>query len=205
MIFLQDLRINNNHIENRVQFKVKKNQKISIYKTINRIGESVRQIDFRNQIEFQFSEIDSDEFDDVIENMYEITASLNGQEIGFMNFTVTYGKNDESLNELFIKLVEINDEFQGLGIGQLLYKEFGNIYTENFNQIPVSRFFINPIAEYAFRKAVSLGWVPQSALDETKIKRNYSNENEKQLWTDLRNKLPEEYRGASIIRKRIIQ
>lgn len=206
---MKDLRLNNNHIINTIQHKGKIIQKNSVNrivnKTIKRISNSAVAIDLRSDIQFNFEEMYSDDFDDIIENIYEIVATLDGEEIGFMNFSVTYGKEDESLNDLLIKLVEVNDNMQGLGIGQLLYKEFGKIYSRDFNNIPISRFFVNPVAEYAFRKAVSLGWVDETALDESRIKRDYS-EQEEQLWTDLRQKLPESYRGkvAKDLRKKVL-
>lgn len=206
---MKDVCLNNNHFIHRIQYENEINQKNSVNrigdKNMKKVARDLNTIDLRNSIEFQFDEIDSDEFDGVIENMYEIVATLNGEEVGFMNFSVTYGKEDESLNDMLIKLVEVNNNMQGLGIGQLLYKEFGQIYARDFSGIPISRYFVNPVAEYAFRKAVSLGWIPDSALDESRIKRDYS-EQEEQLWTDLRQKLPESYRGvaAKDLRRKVI-
>lgn len=206
---MKDLRLNSNYFMHRIQHDDEIIQKNSVNKiggeTMKKVANDVGTIDLRNAIEFSFEEIDSDEFDDVIENMYEIVATLNGEEVGFMNFSVTYGKEDESLNNMLIKLVEVNNNMQGLGIGQLLYKEFGQIYSRDFGNVPISRFFINPVAEYAFRKAVSLGWVPDSALDENRVKRDYS-EQDDQLWTDLRQKLPEPYRGkaAKDLRRKVV-
>ncbi|MNV72640.1 hypothetical protein D3C71_1657460 [compost metagenome] len=117
-----------------------------------------------------------------------IDASLNGEPIGSLIFTA---------NADHIKLVyiDVNRKYQNLGVGQSLYREFGKIYNEQYNGMNVEQWFVNPIAEYAFRKAVSLGWIPQEALTEHNMKRSYD---DGKLVNDLRNKLPENVRGPEV-------
>ncbi|MNN74162.1 hypothetical protein D3C81_1903320 [compost metagenome] len=76
----------------------------------------------------------------------------------------------------------------------MLYKTFGEIYSQNYSQLPIVRDFVNPIAEYAYRKAIGLGWISEETLDESLITRR-NNETNQQLWTNLRDKLPENIKG----------
>ncbi|MNW22927.1 hypothetical protein D3C71_2247190 [compost metagenome] len=46
-----------------------------------------------------------------------------------------------------------------------MYKKFGEIYNEKYNGWLISRYYVNPVAEYSFRKAVSLGWINEVSLD----------------------------------------
>lgn len=128
------------------------------------------------------------EYSVIRNNIYrKIVATLDGEEIGYFYF---YIYTD---NTLYVDEVEVNEEYQNYGIGTNLYKEFGKIYNEEFNGWPVGRFYLNPVAEYSFRKAVSLGWISETALNGD-VKRHYTEE-KNELWQDLRNKLPEDLKG----------
>jgi len=131
---------------------------------------------------------------------YEIDIYVNDKKIGSLDFC--YMENakykDELINKLIcINVIDVEEEYQNLGFGTRLYQEFGKIYNEKYNGIPVARYFINPIAEYSFRKAVALGYVSEHALSEDYIGRFYTSDN-KQLIKDLRNKLPEHIRGPEV-------
>jgi GNAT superfamily N-acetyltransferase len=149
-------------------------KKIKLLKTAEE-----EKVDLRN-IQFEFSNWNYHNY---------ITAKLNGQKVGEMDFKIV-----GSDNHIEIDSVDVDDKYRNLGIGQLLYKEFGNIYSQKYMGTKVKRFFINPIAEYSFRKAVGLGWVPQEALQEDDIARVYT-DTERNLAKDLRNKLPEHVQG----------
>lgn len=136
----------------------------------------------------------------------KISATLsNGERIGFVDF-MSYELVSEKIlfedgdtytfieNVIYIKKVAVYQKFQNNGLGLELYKKFGEIYSDNFSGWSVAREFINPIAEYLFRKAVSLGYVPETALNEELIRRDYDDVKQN-LAQDLRGKLPEDAKG----------
>lgn len=119
----------------------------------------------------------------------DIDAYINGEQVGYLSLTI-----DAENKIIKVDLFEVDEEYQSLGIGTAIYKEFGKLYESSYNGWAVERYFVNPIAEYAFRKAVSLGWVSEKAISEDHIKRNQNPINN-QLWQDLRQKLPENVQG----------
>lgn len=161
-------------------------------------------IDLR-RIEFSFESNEVDpkyqKADKKIE--HDIKCFCDGKELGLIQFTEyinALGSNidshlpNEKITILYFDWIEVKDEYKQLGIGQLLYKEFGKIYSEQFNGIPVARNFDNPIAEYSLKKAISLGWVPEQAFSEEFTARNesayYKNP---EIIEELKNKLPDGY------------
>lgn len=123
---------------------------------------------------------------------FKISALLNNQEVGYLSYVSTEKKNEK---ELYIEFLNVDEEYRQIGIGQLLYKKFGEVYSKDYYGWDIGRQFANPVAEYSFRKAVGLGWIPEIAITENKIERMYDDE-DKVLWNDLRNKLPEHVRGT---------
>lgn len=134
---------------------------------------------------------------------YDIKCYCDDKELGLLQFTEyvnALGSNidtslpDEKINILYFDWIEVKEQYRKFGIGQLLYKKFGEIYKEKFNGIPVARKFDNPVAEYSLKKAISLGWVSENAFSEQYTSRNeskyYSDLN---VIKDLRNKIPEGY------------
>ncbi|MNV65025.1 hypothetical protein D3C71_1576940 [compost metagenome] len=145
---------------------------------------------------------------------YQIYCDYLGDEIGSIMFYAYEGwplnkidpnayKSSEIMNQLlYIKEVRVRDQYQGFGIGQLLYKKFGEVYTEQFNGWPVGKNYANPIAEYAYRKAVGLGYIPEMALNEEYTGREYTKE-QKDKMKDLREKLPENVKGPEVWSSRL--
>lgn len=156
-------------------------------------------IDIR-KVEIQY-EPDVAEEHDPEDNYYsssqKIVAKYDGKEIGHIDFSYVEQENEEGEQEklLYLAYIEVDDDFKGLGISGLLYKKFGEIYSQKYNNLPVERHFENPLAEYSFKRAIEKGWVPESALTEERITRQYDTEDKKHLWNDLREKLPEYLRG----------
>lgn len=156
-------------------------------------------IDIR-KVEIQY-ESDVAEEHDPEDNYYsssqKIVAKYDGKEIGHIDFSYVEQENEEGEQEklLYLAYIEVDDDFKGLGISGLLYKKFGEIYSQKYNNLPVERHFENPLAEYSFKRAIEKGWVPESALTEERITRQYDTEDKKHLWNDLREKLPEYLRG----------
>lgn len=124
---------------------------------------------------------------------YKIIATHEGQEVGALDYSTKEYVNGE--NQLYVEFLFVDENYRQAGIGQLIYKKFGEVYTQNYDGWGIARVFANPVAEYSFRKAVSMGWFPENALNEDKIEREYS-EDDENLWTDLRQKLPENVKGA---------
>ncbi|MNJ90002.1 hypothetical protein D3C87_75930 [compost metagenome] len=156
-------------------------------------------IDIRNGIDVEFDgSIGSSEYANGVQaNVYMITALLNGGEIGSVRFTEYKCDSNGDFarrDKLHIDLIKVENQYQNLGIGQLLLKKFGEVYQNQFDRLPVSADFHNPIAEYSYRKAISLGWISGWALDDDKLKRNYDKQ-DKTMWKDLRKKIPPMYRG----------
>ncbi|MNJ90456.1 hypothetical protein D3C87_80530 [compost metagenome] len=136
---------------------------------------------------------------DVVKNGNFETIKINtndGKNLGYFEYKI-YSYEDDEEKYLYITNILVYPQYQNLGIGQLLYKEFGKIYNEKFSGFELKRDFINPIAEYAYRKAIGLGWIPESTLIEEKVRRSY-NDADQDLVTDLRNKLPENVRGPEV-------
>ncbi|MNM33051.1 Acetyltransferase (GNAT) family protein [compost metagenome] len=145
------------------------------------------------------------------DDRHKISLLLNGQEVGYMNFleienipfqVLVGGTNPDSIGNiekvLYVEMVEVNEEYRSLGLGYKLYEEFGKIYNSQFNGWPVARYFVNPVAEYSFRKAVANGVINEVALTEQYITRDYDNTNRRELARDLRNKLPSQVQGPEI-------
>lgn len=149
-------------------------------------------------LNFQFSHLigESEDESDFIIEKHRISATLNGFEVGYLTF-YQYNAKD---NEKFINCIDgififiFNYRCRGIGLAHLLYKEFGYLYRKYFDGYEVNHIFANPVAEYTHRKIVALGWIPESALNEDRVRRTY-NANQTQLWNELRKKLPENLRG----------
>lgn len=140
----------------------------------------------------------------------QIYCDYQGNEIGSIMFYAYEGwplnridpsayKSNEIVSQLlYIKEVRVLDQYQNLGIGQLLYKKFGEIYYSKFQGWPVGRNFANPVAEYAYRKAVALGYINEMTLDEQYIKREYNTLEQKEKAKTLREKLPDQVKGPAV-------
>lgn len=146
-------------------------------------------VDLRNDIQFENNQ--STQNDD--NSDYDIYMYVNGEQIGEMQYREYRDGNGNPI-QLNIRKVKVEDNYQNLGFGQKLYQEFGNIYQSNYNGLPVIRLFSNPLAEYAYKKALSLGWISELSYDEDNIERWYKSK-DKQLYEDLRNKLPNQFKG----------
>ncbi|MNB99335.1 hypothetical protein D3C81_904380 [compost metagenome] len=145
---------------------------------------------------------------------YQIYCDYLGSEIGSMMFYAYEGwplnkidpsayKSNEVVQQLlYIKEVRVVDKYQGFGIGQLLYKKFGEVYSEQFGGWPVGKNYANPIAEYSYRKAVGLGYIPEMALNEEYTKREY-NIQQRNDASQLRDKLPENVKGPEVWSSRL--
>lgn len=156
-----------------------------IKRDLRKVAEAAVAVDMRN-LTFEVKEWRSSHLP--VTNT-DINAIINGQTVGYLEFSV---EDDEQIVE--IDSIEVEEEYKNLGIGIALYREFGKLYDSKYSGWGVARTFVNPVAEYAFRKAVSLGWVSESALTEEHINRFYSEE-EEELAKDLRKKLPEHTQG----------
>lgn len=111
---------------------------------------------------------------------YKIAATISGEEAGYLTFVETT-TNDESY--LYLAKIEVQPKYREFGIGTLLYKEFGSIYNEKYSGWEVERHFENPIAEYAFKKAIELGYVSPDAFTEERTTRQYDN-SQQELWNN---------------------
>ncbi|MNC32782.1 hypothetical protein D3C75_811520 [compost metagenome] len=81
-----------------------------------------------------------------------------------------------------------------------MYKKFGEIYNEKYNGWLISRYYVNPVAEYSFRKAVSLGWINEVSLDDSLVTRERRDKSMRYMdvdktWDELNNKLPNNVKG----------
>lgn len=146
---------------------------------------------------------------------HEIEIISNGDIIAYMTFSSYENANARDIHDsnhslpsgkveylLYVDRIFVNEEYRNLGVGQLLYKKFGEIYESQFSGWPVGRYYESSVAEYAFRKAISLGWISEVALDDSYVTRDRSSNHKKNpdvKWEDLRNKLPENVRGEENI------
>jgi hypothetical protein len=150
------------------------------------------------KLNFQFEHSIGESEEDSIFTIkkHRISATLNGAEVGYIVFYQYNAKDKDTfvdcIDGIFIFIT--NYRCRGIGLGQLLYQEFGSVYRKYFEGYEVNHIFANPVAEYTHRKTVALGWIPDSALNEDRVRRSY-NANQKQLWNELRKKLPENLRG----------
>lgn len=147
--------------------------------------------------------------DDYKDEVRRISATIGNKKVGVLQFSIlqnypggkiSYEFEGTTVEKaLYIDVIDVKDPYQGNGIATELYKKFGEIYESEFSGWPVGRYFMNPVAEYAFRKAVSLGWVSENAITEkyiTRDKGEYSRLSEKVV--DLRGKLPESVQGPQV-------
>lgn len=159
-------------------------------------------VDLRNKLEFNLEELDNDNSVHLIKQNYSLQTILDGNQIGKIDFLVVeeiVDPNEEVfeedlINNIYINFMQVESLYRNLGIGTKLYEELGRLYLERWNNYPVGRNFMNPIAEYSFKKAVSLGLVPEGMLTEDKITRDYQYGDE-ELWEELKQKLPEKYQS----------
>lgn len=184
---------------------------------LRKIAFEAAEIDLRNLVVQETVSVSEDfaeaqeEYGVTKDDRHKISLLLDGQEIGYMNFleienipfeVLVQGTNPDNIGNiekvLYVEMVEVNDEYRSLGLGYKLYEEFGKIYNSKFNGWPVARYFVNPIAEYSFRKAIANGVINEVALTEQYITRDYDNVNRQELARDLRNKLPEQYQGPEV-------
>ncbi|MDF2534279.1 MAG: hypothetical protein K0R18_436 [Bacillales bacterium] len=191
---------------NDLKQKLPENLHASRFSRLKKIAISDdEKIDLRQGIQFEVSgPSEEKDWGQTLRSSYEISAMYAGSQIGYLDFSKYVPKEeakDYTEPELYVSFLYVQQYFEGAGVGQMLYKKFGEMYTEQFNGWAVGRQFVNPVAEYSFRKAVSLGWVPDMALSEEKIIRDYSTKN-KALWNDLRQKLPEHVRGPEASMKK---
>lgn len=141
-----------------------------------------------NDITFSYSgEFDSLKYNDVQAKDHRISAIYEDEEIGFIHFTSFDYQDDKEKNHLVFGFIIVEEFFQRLNLSLMLYKKFGEVYKEYFSDFPIERFFSNPVAEYTFKKAIKLGYIPESAYSEERIKRDYSLDSEE--WLKLQNKL----------------
>ncbi|AEO93921.1 gp678 [Bacillus phage G] len=132
---------------------------------------------------------------------HEIYCDYYGEQIGYLHFSEFHDVNAKDIHPslpskyynklLYINNVLVNLDFRGWGIGTQLYKEFGEIYSRQFKDWPLAQVFVNPIAEYSFRRAIEKGSIPKSAYVEELIARDY-NEEEKQKAKNLFDWLPKD-------------
>jgi hypothetical protein len=137
---------------------------------------------------------------------HRIYATLNEKEAGHISFFLYKGKEKNSIESGYITVYK---EYRGTKLAYLLLREFGEMYKKQFDGYKVSLIFINPMAEYIYRKSVSLGWIPESTLegrcirsygdyvdtstmDEDEIKEYNKN---RLSWNKLNKRLPEKFRG----------
>lgn len=174
-------------------------------------------------IDYTVEEMDSDVAGGEAQKQmyYDITATLKGQMIGNMEFSAYFAPANpkeihprmtrlrDSTNKdiIFVEAVFVNEQYRKLGIGQLLYKKFGEIYNQYYQGWPVGRYYVNPVAEYSFRKAVSLGWISETAVTENYVYRDRYDRGLKNMhvddtWNELNNKLPDQYKGPDVWAKR---
>jgi Acetyltransferase (GNAT) family. len=121
-----------------------------------------------DEVDYNVSESFSRDIYDNEIKIINVNILYNGEEVGYLMFSV-----DENNQKLFIENIEVWEVYRNQGIGQLLYKKFGELYRNNYNGWIVEREFQNPIAEQAFMKAIEKGWVPQEAFNEQTTKRTY--------------------------------
>ncbi|MNY61658.1 hypothetical protein D3C86_1983620 [compost metagenome] len=68
-----------------------------------------------------------------------------------------------------------------------MYKTFSDVYNSQYQNWKIGRVFINPVAEYAFNKAVAQGWFPESTLNDNK--RDYTPEEEEKWYNEFEPRL----------------
>lgn len=146
---------------------------------------------------------------------HRITAFIEGKKVGYLKFVqmencpggmidpVYSGKKIEKA--IYFENIEVHPKRKSEGIATELLKKFGEIMSQSFPGWPVIIYYINPVAEYAYRKAVSMGYIPDYTLDESWIQREpdvYQGSENEQVVKDLRGKLPENVRGPAVWARR---
>ncbi|PFN73852.1 hypothetical protein COJ62_15985 [Bacillus cereus] len=96
-------------------------------------------------------------------------------------------------NIIYIKDINVYKDFRKQGISTKMYELLSDIYMKNHYNYQINRKFVNPYAEYAFRKAVQEKKVDKLLLLNSKIEREYDS-SEKGILKDLMKQLAPEYR-----------
>lgn len=120
---------------------------------------------------------------------HKIAAIYNGKEVGYIEFS------EQPNNTLSLEDCIVNEKFKDHDLEEMLMDEFGKEFEANYISWKIALNFHDPAFELAFRNLIAGGLIPANALDENMVNRDYDN-NQKQIWQDLRNKIPEQYRGA---------
>ncbi|MDF2534278.1 MAG: hypothetical protein K0R18_435 [Bacillales bacterium] len=127
---------------------------------------------------------------------HRISSIYNGKEVGHVEFT------EASKGVLSVDECLISEKYRDYDLEEMLMDEFGKEFEANYTGWKVILNFHDPEFELAFRNLISGGLIPSSALDENNVNRNYDDQ-QKQQWQDLREKVPEQYRGAKRLKRKL--
>lgn len=137
---------------------------------------------------------------------YLTECLFNSNSIGklFWSYDFQPGMKDSYPNgTIVIHDNTVEDQYQGVGIGQRLYKQMAESMAEmNYTGAIIDRTYQNVIAEYAFRKAIAQGWFPDMYLDENlnHADRMYGETSVDWLNEEI-DKFPEDKRGPKLKRE----
>lgn len=124
---------------------------------------------------------------------HRIQALYQGQEIGYLTFV------EEGNNSLSVDSGKVDDKYYGYEIEEMILDRFGYVLEQDYFNYSVNTHFESPEFELAFRRLVSSGLIPASALNNDNVTRNY-NEEDQMRWNDSKDSLPDNVRVSRLKR-----
>lgn len=156
--------------------------------------------DIRVTLEFKLSLIEEKKEDTLNFKKYEIIGINKKDTHCYLKYEVIEGKiKDESenihrdINIFHIEDINVDKDFRKQGLSTKMYELLSSIYIKNYSNYQITRKFVNPYAEYAFRKAVQEKNVDKLLLLNSKIIREYD-PSQKAILEGLMKQLAPEYR-----------
>jgi GNAT superfamily N-acetyltransferase len=90
---------------------------------------------------------------------------------------------------IYIHKMQVDSMYRKHGIATALYKAFSQVYSAQFQGVPIARIFRNPLAEYTYRNLIHKKQIAADAYSEEFVERLYF-EDERSLLLELKEVSP---------------
>jgi len=131
---------------------------------------------------------------------YQIKGMLHEDVYCYLTYKIFKGKiknpdtkNIEEVKVFRIEDINVNEDFRRQGLGTKMYEILSGIYMECYQNYKIKRKFVNPFAEYAFRKAVENKKVDETLFQNSEFDRQYT-PSQNEIMHNLMQKLSKNYR-----------
>lgn len=151
------------------------------------------------QIDFKLHFVKGTNKDSIECKEYEIKGIQDNDTCCFLRYQIIKGQIDVvgrgiiTEEILSIEDINVNEDYRKQGLAMKMYQLLSDIYIKDFAGYKIIRKFVNPYAEYVFRKAVQDKKVDKTLLQNSKIERRYDS-TQKKIFAELMKNLSPEYR-----------